>query len=72
MFVWARLTRGGDAAALLQRALEEGLAFVPGGEFHEEGAGRDTVRLNFTHSTEDRLREGVERLARAMARHAGR
>ena len=66
MFLWARLAGGGDAAALLARALEEGLAFVPGAEFHEEGAGRDTLRLNFSHSSEERLAEGAARLARAV------
>ena len=66
MFLWARLTRGGDAAELLARALEQGLAFVPGGEFHAEGQGRDTLRLNFSHASEDKLAEGVARLARAF------
>lgn len=66
MFLWARLTGGGDASELLSRALEEGLAFVPGAEFHEEGAGRDTLRLNFSHSSEERLAEGAARLARAF------
>jgi 2-aminoadipate transaminase len=70
MFLWARLAGGGDAAALLEHALAEGLAFVPGGEFHAEGEGRDTLRLNFTHSTRARLDEGVARLARAFERWA--
>ena len=68
MFLWARLAGGGDAAEILQLALQEGLAFVPGGEFHREGEGRDTLRLNFSHSGEAKLREGVERLARAVER----
>lgn len=67
LFLWARLTGGGDATSLLARALQEGLAFVPGGEFHAEGEGRDTLRLNFSHSSEERLRAGAARLARAMA-----
>ena len=71
MFLWARLAGGGDAAELLQLALQEGLAFVPGGEFHAEGEGRDTLRLNFSHSGEAKLREGVERLARAVERWRG-
>jgi DNA-binding transcriptional MocR family regulator len=66
MFLWARLTSGGDAADLLHAALAEGLAFVPGGEFHAEGQGQDTLRLNFTHSSPSRLAEVVERLGRAM------
>jgi len=71
MFLWARLAGGGDAAELLARALEEGLAFVPGGEFHAEGEGRDTLRLNFSHADEAKLAEGVERLARAFRRWRG-
>jgi 2-aminoadipate transaminase len=68
MFLWARLADGGDANALLARALEEGVAFVPGGEFHAAAAGRDTLRLNFTHAAPAQLAEGVARLARAMER----
>ncbi len=66
LFLWARLLGAGDAASLLVRSLREGLAFVPGGEFHAEGQGRDTLRLNFSHSSEERLVEGVARLARAV------
>ncbi|HVI94679.1 MAG TPA: hypothetical protein VM753_11775, partial [Anaeromyxobacter sp.] len=59
---------GGDAAELLTHALAEGLAFVPGGEFHPEGEGKDALRLNFTHSAPARIAEGVARLARAFGR----
>ena len=70
MFLWGRLLGGGDSAELLKAALAEGVAFVPGGEFHVEGEGRDTLRLNFTHCAPERLAEGVERLARALERRA--
>jgi 2-aminoadipate transaminase len=70
MFFWARLRDGGDASKLLPFAIEQGLAFVPGGEFHRRGTGVETIRLNFTHSAEPRLREGVERLARALANYS--
>ncbi len=68
MFLWAKVAGGGDAAELLTHALAEGLAFVPGGEFHPEGEGKDTLRLNFTHSSPARIAEGVARLARALER----
>ncbi|ABS28501.1 PLP-dependent aminotransferase family protein [Anaeromyxobacter sp. Fw109-5] len=71
MFLWARIAAGGDAAELLTHALAEGLAFVPGGEFHREGEGKDTLRLNFTHSAPARIAEGVARLARAFERWRG-
>jgi len=67
MFLWARLAGGGDAARLLEKALAHGLAFVPGGEFHPEGEGKDTLRLNFSHASEEKLAEGVARLERAFA-----
>lgn len=68
MFLWAHIAGGGDAAELLTHALAEGLAFVPGGEFHPEGEGKATLRLNFTHSAPARIAEGVARLARAFGR----
>ena len=68
MFLWARIAGGGDAAELLTHALAEGLAFVPGGEFHPEGEGKAALRLNFTHSAPARIAEGVARLARAFER----
>jgi 2-aminoadipate transaminase len=68
MFLWARIAGGGDAGELLTHALAEGLAFVPGGEFHPEGEGKGTLRLNFTHSAPARIAEGVARLARAFGR----
>jgi len=68
MFLWARLRAGGDAAELLARALGEGVAFVPGGEFHAEGEGEDTLRLNFTNADEEKIEEGVRRLSRALER----
>lgn len=70
MFVWVRLPAMMDAGRLLSRALEEGVAFVPGGEFHVEGGGDNTLRLNFTHATPERLREGVARLARVVGEGA--
>ncbi len=72
MFLWARLSDGGDAAELLKVSIEEGLAFVTGGEFHAEGEGREMMRLNFTHSGPAKLEAGVERLARAIGRWRGR
>jgi 2-aminoadipate transaminase len=70
MFFWARLAEGGNAKSLLPLALDEGLAFVSGAEFFPAGQGMDTIRLNFTHADEDRLREGVERLTRAFDKFA--
>jgi len=70
LFIWARLTgaRGGDAdgAALAQRAIDHGVAFVPGVPFYATDPDRATLRLSFATVAVDKIREGVQRLARAL------
>ncbi len=65
MFVWARLPEGGDAQALLGRALEHDVAFVPGAAFFADHPDPRTLRLSFTTQPPDVLREGLLRLAQA-------
>ena len=57
-----RLTR----TELLQAALTEQVAFVPGVAFFANGGGAHTLRLNFTHTPPERIEQGVIRLRRAM------
>ena len=66
MFVFARLGKGASATELLARAVERGVAFVPGGEFHVDGTGEETLRLNFSHASPEKIREGVKRIAEAV------
>jgi 2-aminoadipate transaminase len=65
MFVWARLPDGHDAAALLQRSIEHGVAFVPGAPFFAGPPDPATLRLSFTAHPVDEIHEGLVRLARA-------
>lgn len=63
LFIWCTLPEGWDAEALFRRAVERKVAFVPGAPFHtNEGAGKNTFRLNFSAEPEDRIREGIKRL----------
>ena len=69
MFVWAVARDPGfDTDRLLSIALQEGVCVTPGSAFDPAGADRRAVRINFTRNPEDRLVEGVRRLARAAAR----
>lgn len=52
-----------DTASLVPRAIELGVAFVPGSPFFVDGSGQNTMRLTFAKEPDDRLREGVDRLA---------
>ena len=74
LFVWATLPESLDAADFLREALEEKVAFVPGSSFFADGSGRNTLRLNFTNASRERIEEGIARLGHALERfvQAGR
>ncbi len=70
LFVWARLTGAGgkvaDGNAFAKRAIEQGVAFVPGMPFFCANPDPATLRLSFATADVDKIREGVARLARAL------
>jgi 2-aminoadipate transaminase len=68
LFIWAELPPSIDTTVLLQEALDEKVAFVPGDAFHADGTGHNTMRLNFTNTTERQIAEGIARLGRVIAR----
>ena len=68
MFVWAELPEEVDTRELLVEAVAEKVAFVPGQSFHADGSGRNTMRLNFSNVTPERLKVGIGRLGRAIER----
>ena len=62
MFLWGVLPEHIDAAEVLKVAVERKVAFVPGASFHPNGGGKNTMRLNFSFSTPEVIREGITRL----------
>ena len=66
LFVWARLTRpGANAQTLAQRAIEEGVAFVPGVPFFATNPDAATLRLSFATVDVATIQEGIAKLAKA-------
>jgi 2-aminoadipate transaminase len=65
-----RLPAGIDARRLLDAALEEGVAFVPGAAFAVDRDHRSALRFSVSAPTPDRIDEGVRRLRRAFDRIA--
>jgi len=61
MFLWVALD-GVDTDALLPRAVEQGVAFVPGSVFHVDGRGSSALRLSFATLDPPTLAEGATRL----------
>lgn len=66
MFLWGIMPEGVDAAELLKEALNRKVAFVPGTAFHPNGGGENTMRLNFSFSSPEVIREGITRLGTTL------
>lgn len=66
LFLWVRFPRQVNARVLLARCLECRVAFVPGGAFFPNGGNENTARLNFSCMPEERIRDGIARMAVAL------
>ena len=70
LFVWARLTGAGgkisDASEFAKRAIERGVAFVPGVPFYASDPDRSTLRLSFATVDGAKIEEGIGRLREAL------
>jgi DNA-binding transcriptional MocR family regulator len=70
LFVWARLTGAGgklaNGAELAKRAIDKGVAFVPGAPFYASNPDLSTLRLSFATADVAKIHEGIGRLAQAI------
>lgn len=66
MFLWVTLPEGLSSMELFDIAIRENVAFVPGNAFFADGSGDNTLRLNFSNSSADKIDEGIKRLGKAI------
>ncbi len=66
LFVWATLPDYIDTGDLLAKALREDVAFVPGAAAYADGRGSSSMRLNYSGSDEDEIREGIRRIGKVV------
>ena len=67
LFAWVRVPDSVDTGELLPRAIsQQRVAYVPGRGFYADGGGRNELRLNFSFSTAERIREGIRRLGELL------
>lgn len=71
MFFWLTLREPIDTLALLPKAVEQGVAFVPGAAFYPDIDGQpaplDTLRLSFVTLTPEQIGDAVAKLACAIS-----
>jgi 2-aminoadipate transaminase len=63
LFLWVTLPEKVAVSGMLNKAVEDGVAFVPGKPFYPHGDSDRHLRLNFCNATHDRIKEGIKRLA---------
>jgi 2-aminoadipate transaminase len=68
LFLWVKLPTGVSASELLPKALAAGVAYVPGKYFYSQKPDDSTMRLNFCSATEEKIVEGIRRLAGVIKR----
>jgi 2-aminoadipate transaminase len=66
MFLWARLPQGVNAVDLLPKAVDKGVAFVPGAAFYADHADERTMRLSFVTASVEQINTGMAALAAAI------
>jgi 2-aminoadipate transaminase len=66
MFLWARLPEGMSAVELLPKAVDKGVAFVPGAAFFAADPDPRALRLSFVTASEEQIRIGIKALAQTI------
>jgi 2-aminoadipate transaminase len=69
MFFWLRLPEGCDAMALLPKAVEAGVAYVPGAAFYADHPDARTMRLSFVTLSPADIADAVQRLGGVIKAH---
>lgn len=66
LFTWIELPSHLDARKIMEKCLENNVAYVPGGSFFPNGGKENTFRLNYSNMPDEKIVEGVKRLAEAL------
>jgi len=66
MFVFMWVNEKIDTALMLEKALQRGVAYVPGASFYYDGSGKNTMRLNYSYPTKDQILRGIKILSQVV------
>ena len=68
LFLFLTMPDGFDAVKFYDTALDAGVAYVAGEFFHPDRSGKNTMRLNFSFMSPERITEGIRLLADLLRR----
>jgi 2-aminoadipate transaminase len=66
MFIWITLPESINTSVLFRKALTKKIAYVVGDAFFPEGGNYNSMRLNFSYSDDETIKEGIRRLAEVI------
>ncbi|MCE7697930.1 MAG: PLP-dependent aminotransferase family protein [Methanobacterium paludis] len=66
MFLWVTLPKDVSSMELFDTAIKQRVAFVPGEAFYTDNPQKNTLRLNFSNSSNEKIEEGIKRLGNAI------
>ena len=67
LFLFLTMPEDFEAVKFYDKALNAGVAYVAGEFFHPDGSGKNTMRMNFSFMTKERMTEGVKLLASLLS-----
>ena len=69
MFIWAELPEKLNATELFKEGVDNKVAYVPGTHFYAGGGHHNTLRLNFTMVSEEKIEKGMKILGEMFKKH---
>jgi 2-aminoadipate transaminase len=69
LFTWVKLRSDLNASKILEEALKDKVAFVPGGSFFANGGNENHFRLNYSNMNEELIVEGIKRLGKVLHKY---
>ena len=66
LFTWVTCPENINTREMFESAVIEKVAYVIGGAFYPNGGGENTMRVNFSHPTNEKISEGIRRLSNVI------
>ncbi|OPL07896.1 MAG: aminotransferase [delta proteobacterium ML8_F1] len=66
LFTWVEFPEHINTRDLMVEAIKKNVACVPGGSFYPNGGRENAIRVNYSNMPEDRIVEGIKRLAEVI------